>query len=225
MDTDETWRSAAWLSSARRNLKWIESQSSSRSIMLFLRHSHREVISDHSVQLSTVLTELGKAMSYEMGRRLPVRLPARVFYSFVPRCYETADEIAKGFREVGGKVVEMEPLEILVAPVIVDDKVWSNLQPDGRNVTDFVNGFADGSFRGMIEPFENYEGRLMADTVERLQNTESPEIHIHVTHDLAVMAIKRIILSRPLEIADREPFLGGISASLGTNGEIEYSFI
>lgn len=221
MNRESLWTKTDWLSSAKLNLEWIASQPLTERIMLFLRHSHREAISDHSFQLSTALTQLGKDMSYEMGRQLPIKLPARVFYSFVPRCYETADEIAKGFQEVGGKVVEMEPLEILVAPVIIDDKVWSNLQPDGRNVTEFVNDFADGNFGVMVEPFEAYRSRLMAATIERLRITKSPELHIHVTHDLAVMAIKRILLGRPLEFEDREPFLGGISVSAAPDSKIK----
>ncbi|MFX1368895.1 MAG: hypothetical protein ACFFAY_09880, partial [Promethearchaeota archaeon] len=162
--------------------------------------------------------EIGKRMSFELGRRLPVERPLRVYYSFVPRCYQTADEISNGFKEKGGEVIEIEPLAILVSPIIADDKVWGHLQPDGKNIADYVNNWADGNFGSMIEDFAEYEFRLVDDTLGRLASEKQAAIHVHVTHDLAVMALKRIMLKRPLTPSDREPFLGGFAISMDENG-------
>jgi broad specificity phosphatase PhoE len=218
LNSETTWDTIEWLSSARKNLDWINERSTSERVMLFLRHSHREVISDHSVQLSTELTELGKRMSFELGRKLPVERPVRVFYSFVPRCYQTADELSNGLKEIGGKVIEMEPLEVLVAPLISDEKVWDHLQPDGKNIAEYVNNWADGNFGSMIEDFSEYKTRLIDSTLGRLTSEKQAAFHIHVTHDLAVMALKRIILERSLESTDRESFLGGFAISIDEDG-------
>ena len=218
MTSSKEWYRIDWLASARRLVEWIGQRPPEESVMLFLRHSHREEIPDHSVQFSTGLTEIGKQMSYEMGKKLPTNRPVRIFFSFVPRCYETAEALANGLKENGGEVVEFEAIPILVMPEFDDEAVWENLQPDGKNVTQFVNRWADGEFGNMIESFESYRGRLLEATIERLRNENKPVMHIHVTHDLALMSIKRILLGRPIGHKDRESFQGGICISINREG-------
>ena len=224
MKADLHWTNEEWLASAKSNLKWLNERASSERKMMFLRHSHREVISDHSAQLSTELTDLGKRMSYELGLRLPLGHPVRIFHSFVTRCFQTAENIARGIRNSGGNVIDLEPLVVIASPDIFDEAVWSNLQPDGKNITDYVNNWADGKFGEMIEDFEHYRTRLLEATLGRLSNASEPEFHIHISHDLSLMALKRIILNRALVDSDRESFLGGVSISFDRNGIRHQSF-
>lgn len=214
----EKWDNLEWLSSARSIVEWVNQRPTEERIMIFLRHSHREVIQDHSTQFSTGLTDIGKRMSFEMGRRLPVHSPIRIFYSFIPRSSQTAEEIANGLRENGGKVVEYESIAILVMPEFNDEAVWENLQPDGKNVTEFVNRWADGEFGDMIESFGDYRSRLIETTLGRLMKEDEPTVHIHVSHDLGLMALKRILLQRPIGYEDREPFQGGICSAIDRVG-------
>jgi broad specificity phosphatase PhoE len=186
--------------------------------MVFLRHSQRDVIEDHSAQFSTGLTETGRQMSYEMGIRLPTDRPVRIFFSFVPRCHETAEELARGLNEKGGEIIESESLAILVMPEFCDEAVWENLQPDGKNITEFVNRWAEGEFGEMIESFPEYEARLIDATLGRLKEESDPVVHIHVTHDLAVMALKRIMLKETIGPEEREPFQGGICIAIDKKG-------
>ncbi|MBD3408144.1 MAG: hypothetical protein GF411_18630 [Candidatus Lokiarchaeota archaeon] len=214
----EKWNQIDWLTNARELVNWIQERSSDDRIMLFLRHSHREVIKDHSEQFNTGLTDLGKNMAYEMGTRLPTNFPTKIWFSFVPRCYETAEEISQAIEERGGKIIEKDNLPILVAPEFNDEAVWENLQPDGKNVHEFVNKWAEGEFGNMIQNFDEYREILLGDTLERLKKEETPMFHIHVTHDLAIMALKRILVDEPLTSQDREPFLGGIGITIKIDG-------
>ncbi|MFW9913718.1 MAG: histidine phosphatase family protein [Candidatus Thorarchaeota archaeon] len=214
MSEGSDWLEYDWLESARNIVDWVSERPPNERIMIFLRHSHRNEIPDHSVQFSTGLTEIGKQMSYEMGKRLPVNRPIRIFFSFVPRCYETAEALANGLRVNGADIVEFEAIPILVMPEFDDEAVWENLQPDGKNVTQFVNRWADGEFGEMIESFKSYRGRLLEATIEKLRNENKSVMHIHVTHDLALMSIKRILLQRTIGNLDREPYQGGICISI-----------
>jgi broad specificity phosphatase PhoE len=212
------WDDIEWLASARILVDWLGQRPSDDRSIIFIRHSERGVIEDHSAQFSTGLTENGRHMSYEMGRRLPTDRPVRIFFSFVPRCHETAEELARGLRENGGEVIESDSVAILVMPEFDDEVVWDNLHPDGKNVTEFVNRWADGEFGEMIESFSDYEDRLMETTLVRLKEENNPIVHIHVTHDLAVMALKRIMLKRPIGPEDREPFQGGVCVVVDSEG-------
>ncbi|MGY5853577.1 MAG: histidine phosphatase family protein [Candidatus Thorarchaeota archaeon] len=217
------WNSADWLASARRLVHWVNELPQESSTMLLIRHSHRDPIVDHTAQLSTELTELGRRMSFEMGKRLPAHRPAHFFFSFVSRCYQTAEEMSKGFQEVGGTVIDLDVLPVLATPEIYDDEVWQNLQPDGKNITEYVNNWADGNFGDMIEGFETFQGRLLDDTIFRLRDTKESVMHVHITHDLALMAAKRILLERPLEFEDREGFLGCIGIAHHNDGRLVFS--
>jgi hypothetical protein len=114
----------------------------------------------------------------------------------------------------------MDPLPILVTPEIADESVWENLQPDGKNITDFINNWAEGKFGDKIERFEDYKSRILNDTLIRILNTKRDEIHIHVTHDLALIALKRILFKRPVDFEDREPFLGGFAIEVDKEGNV-----
>ncbi len=220
MTGESAWDYIEWLADARSLVGWTSQKPQDERCMIFLRHSHREMILDHSSQFSTGLTEIGKQMAYEMGRRLPAGRPIRTFFSFVPRCHETAQQLTEGIRDSGGEVVEFESIAILVMPEFSDEAVWEHLQPDGKNVAEFVNRWAEGEFGEMIESWSEYEARLMETTLQRLKKDRGPVVHIYVTHDLAVMAMKRILLKRTLDNEDRESFLGGICVCIEEKGDM-----
>lgn len=204
------WESLDWLSSARTLVEWTAAIDLKNPIALVVRHSHRATLADYKQMVTGGLTELGKRTSFELGKRLPTKRFASVFTSFVPRCAETAEYVRKGFTDAGGSASDIESLGTLFGPEYSEEKVWGNLQPDGRNVTEFVNKWADGQLGEGIEPFDRFQSRLHTDTVSRLVATRDSAMHIHVTHDLSLMSLKRSLLGRPLTVLDREPYLGGI---------------
>ncbi|MFW9918810.1 MAG: histidine phosphatase family protein [Candidatus Thorarchaeota archaeon] len=222
MNDDQVWLREEWLESARKLAKWASLTPSDSRVLLLVRHSHRETIEDHTAQLSTELTSLGCQMSTEFGRRIPSDRITRLFFSFVSRCFQTAEEISKGLRSNNAKIEEFDTLAILATPEIRDQSVWNELQPDGKNITDFVNRWAESEFGEKIEPIEEYEVRLKRDLIERLKDDKASALHIHVTHDLALMAAKRIFLERPVEWSDREPYLGGLGIVMNNGSSMLY---
>jgi broad specificity phosphatase PhoE len=207
------WDYEEWTTSARELIDWAVAQDGNQPLMLLIRHSHRDTLMNHQDMLGAGLTEIGKRFSVEMGRRLPTSRRAHIFFSIVPRCYETAEAIAEGFSERGGEIIGMDPLPTLVRPEYTRQEVWKNLNPNGENVTEFVNRWADGEFEG-IEPFDDFSVRLMNDTLKRLLALEEPQLHIHVTHDLSLMSAKRTVFDRALTLNDRESYLGGIGVTI-----------
>ncbi|MFW9844440.1 MAG: histidine phosphatase family protein [Candidatus Thorarchaeota archaeon] len=207
------WDSEDWTYDARQLLDWISTVDSEQSILLMVRHSHREKLHNYHDTMNAGLTDLGKRLSQEMGNRIPTERKAHIFLSVVPRCYETAEAISIGFSKRGGEVIDMDPLPTLIGPEYSDKDVWVNLNSNGENVTEFVNRWADNEFEG-IEPFNEFSIRLMDDTVKRLLAVKDNTMHIHVTHDLAMMCAKRILFDRPLTRQDRVPYLGGLGLAV-----------
>lgn len=207
------WDTQEWTYCAKGLLDWIVTVDSSLPIMLMVRHSHRETLHNFHDTMNAGLTDLGKRLSQEMGARIPIERKAHIYLSIVPRCYETAEAISKGLSKKGGKVIDMDPLPTLLGPEYSDRDVWLNLNSNGENVTEFVNDWADDRFEG-IEPFEKFRIRLIEDTVKRLLSVKDNMMHIHVTHDLSMMCMKRILFDRPLTREDRVPYLGGLGISV-----------
>jgi broad specificity phosphatase PhoE len=214
MGEENTWENLEWVYSAKKVLDWMKTVPENQPIMFLVRHSHRETLQNHDEMVSGGLTELGKRMSFELGKRIPRKGKMRIYTSFVPRCFETAEAIGDGFSHRGGELVDIDPLPTLVGPQIIEEEVWKNLHPDGRNVTDFVNTWVNGGFGERMEEFADYKSRLMDDTIKRLSQEQGDVVQIHVTHDLAMMSAKRILLNRQLKLEDREPYLGGIGMTL-----------
>jgi broad specificity phosphatase PhoE len=210
------WDTEEWTYSAKHLLDWASTIDSNQPLMLMVRHSHREVLRNLHDTMNVGLTDLGKKLSREMGSRIQTDRRAHIFLSAVPRCYETAEAIAGGFSEQGGEIIDMDPLPTLIGPEYSDRDVWQNLHPNGENVTEFVNRWVDGEFEG-IEPFSDFRKRLQFLLLKENQ------LHIHVTHDLALMCTKRILFDRSLTRADREPYLGGVGITLKKNIPILYT--
>ncbi len=223
MNTPLEWNSEDWLDSVKNLIEWVNKTPTNSQVMLLVRHSHRVTIKNHTAQLSTELTPLGRRMSAEMGRRLPNDRRTLLFFSFVTRCYQTAQELGIGLTEKGGVIDDMDALAVLATPEVRSDEFWDGLQPDGKNITEFVNNWADGVFEGLVEPFEDYKQRFVQDTIERISTAPKGSMHIHITHDLALMAAKRILMPRTIGYDDREPFLGGIGIMIGDQEYTLYS--
>ena len=222
MSNEQSWNSLDWIFSARRILEWMATVPQEQPLMFLVRHSHRETLQNHEEMVSGGLTELGKRMSFELGKRIPRKGKMYIYTSFVPRCFETAEAIAEGFTQQGGEVIDIDPLPSLVGPQVIEREVWKNLHPDGRNVTDFVNTWVNGGFGERMEIFDKYRHRLIDDTVQKLSLTKENVMHVHVTHDLAMMSAKRILLKRPLVPEDREPYLGGLAVTISKSDTLLY---
>ena len=219
MDIRNIWESEDWIRNVRRILEWSSTIDEDKSLMLLLRHSHRETLQDHTDMASAGLTLLGKQVSIEVGRRIQPARPMDVYTSFVPRCFETAEGIVEGYSQIGGEIININPLPTLVAPQVLDHDVWLELHPDGENVTEYVNRWVDGEFEGRIEPFNAYKDRFIDDTVKRLTGVKQKTIFVHITHDLALMSAKRMLLERNLIFEDREPYLGGLGLVESDSGQ------
>jgi broad specificity phosphatase PhoE len=222
MNNEQSWNNLDWVASAKKILEWMETVPQEQPLMFLVRHSHRETLIDYDEMTYGGLTEIGKKMSFELGKRIPRKGKMHIYTSFVPRAAETAEAIAEGFTQRGGEVIDIDPLPSLASPQINDVEFWSNLHPDGKNITDLVNTWGSGGFGELIEPFDDYRNRLLGDTVKRLISQEENIMHVHTTHDFALMSAKRMLLDRPLVSEDREPYLGGLGVTVSDSEVLLY---
>ncbi len=209
-EVDKNWRSLDWLKNARNLLSWLASIKSNSPLLLAIRHSHREAIRTFDEMAETGITELGHEMAREFGKRIPIELDIQILHSFIPRCRQTAESIAEGFRDVGGTVKRVKSFDLLIGPRVIDLELWNRVGDDGVGVASFVNDWTDGLFpEGGIEPFGEFEKRLVKGTIGTLRGTEPGLLYVYVTHDLFLVIAKTTYLRLRVTDDDRPPYLGG----------------
>ena len=213
-NAEQAWNELEWLASARELIHWSNTTSAEEPLMLVVRHSHRETIASYDDMIGRGLTPLGHAMAKEFGRRLPPRKNVHIFHSYVPRCQETAEDIAEGIRDRSGQVDLVEASDLLVGPRVVDPQLWRKLGKDGIWVLKFVNDWSRGAFtERQIEPIEEFKRRVVREVIGKLRSAPANSMHLHVTHDLFLVAA-RSLLQTASASHNRPAYLGGFGVVL-----------
>jgi broad specificity phosphatase PhoE len=217
--SEEKWQKQEWLSDARQLTSWANSQPLAHPILLAVRHSHRKSVRTVDEMVDRRITDLGHEMAREFGRRVPGDRRVVIRHSEIRRCRETAENLADGIRETGGKIRQLDELGILVGPRVQDAEIWSNVGDDGIDVAKFVNNYADGFYdESRIERFESYGKRIIEGTIGTLMAAQPGDLYIYVTHDAFLLMARRAYLGIAVVDADRPPYLGGWSLSRESRG-------
>ncbi len=208
--SEKKWQKQDWLSDARQLTIWANSQPLAHPILLAIRHSHRKPVKTLDEMVDKRVTDLGHEMGREFGRRLPIDRRIIIRHSRIRRCRETAEDLADGIREMGGKISQLEEYGILVGPHVQDTEIWNNVGIDGIEVAKFVNDYAAGRFdESRIERFEVYRIRLLDGTIGTLNAAQQGDLYVYVTHDAFLLMARRAYLGQEVMDLDRAPYLGG----------------
>jgi broad specificity phosphatase PhoE len=181
-------RKQEWAKEANILLNKIKEISQDQSMMVLLRHSHRNKFSSFTETHKALLTDEGKKGAYEFGRNLPINRSYRLFHSIHPRCIETAEYIQKGLKENEVQVETLGSLEILWGmagdyPAVIK----LGLKDEEHIVTKWATGHYPIT---IIEPFNSYIQR--AANVLWSHHKEAPPsgIDLFITHDFHIMALQ-----------------------------------
>jgi broad specificity phosphatase PhoE len=220
---EQEWNSQDWLDGATELIRWSHSVASDDSFMILVRHSHREEIASYDDMVGRGLTVLGHRMAREFGRRLPVRRNTKIFHSYVPRCAETAEDIAEGIHDAGGHVDLIEASDLLVGPRVIDPQLWQKIGRDGIRVLEFVEDWHNGMFtEHQMEPYEKFQTRVVGEMIRKLRSAPVGSMHLHVTHDLFLVAAKRVLQTTYASASDRPAYLGGFGVLVGPKRSIAF---
>jgi len=188
-DIENIWKESEWTLQAWQLIDGIKRFSENSPIFLILRHSHRIDSNDMKVMANLGLTTKGRKIARIFGCNLPINRFIRLYYSIVPRCQETAEEILKGFESNGGKGTLIGPFEPLYN--IGNNSAFVMKQAFKYPGPQFINRWAAGLFPpDSITPFIKYCKNSAKDIWSRDKNISSNDINIYVTHDLILMALR-----------------------------------
>lgn len=202
--------------------EWITRRSREHGLIVLLRHSVRVPITGFGLSeaLQAPLTDEGRELARELGRRFPGDRSLRIFFSPVPRCEDTASCIAAGATEQGVQVTTAGSRSYLGASFVRDsEQVVSGFK--SRGLKGFLRAWCDGVYdEAVIDPPARASGDLLRKLVSERGEGDEQTIDLHVTHDLTLV----VLLAQMLDVTAADfgwpRFLEGVLLSLRPDGII-----
>ena len=164
-------------------------------IILLMRHSAREYEPGRH-DLLNPLTEEGRMLAKDLGRKLPKSVIIRGYTSPAERCVDTAEQIMAGHTENGGQVMRNRIVEALGVFYVLDQmKMFMAMQEAGSMVNFQKNWFSENVTADILMP-----ARASAEIIARLaleklkEKPESPQLDLLVSHDFTIYLLKDQLL-------------------------------
>ena len=181
-------------------------------IILLMRHSAREYEPGRH-DLLNPLTEEGRVLAKDLGRRLPKSVIIRGYTSPAERCVDTAEQIMAGHKENGGKVMRNRIVEALGVFYVLDQmKMFMAMQAAGGLV-----GFQREWFSGEVPPDILMPADLSANVIAGLakeklkEKLSEPRLDLMVSHDFTLYLLKHQLLGQDSERYPDVIYLDGIA--------------
>jgi broad specificity phosphatase PhoE len=181
---------------------------------LLIRHAERERIepADVAGALQAPLTGKGREEARSLGAELQATGLVRLFYSPVPRCFDTARCIAEGVTAAGGDSELVGSRSFLAAPFARDGgKIVEAIAGVGLRgfITAWFAGELDAS---VVDDAQSAAKLLLAALIDARSGQKQGGLDIHVSHDIVIMAL----LGLAWDMSGRIPwpgFLDGVCLS------------
>jgi broad specificity phosphatase PhoE len=172
-------------------------------VALFLRHSVRDPIPHGETGHKLPITEVGQRISYELGAIMGDSLQS-LYTSPVLRCVQTAEML----REGSERPVEIHLDRTLGDPgaLIVNSKVaWDVFCEFGYDYV-FQALMQGKQLNGFADPQSATQHLIQY----MMKKSNTPGIHVFVTHDILIMTVWAMCQGSPLEQKNWPWFLEGI---------------
>ncbi len=181
-------------------------------IILLMRHSAREYEPGRH-DLLNPLTEEGRMLAKDLGRKLPKSVIIRGYTSPAERCVDTAEQIMAGHKENGGQVMRNRVVEALGVFYVLDQmKMFMAMQAAGGLV-----GFQRQWFSGEVSPDILMPADLSANLIAGLakeklkEKLSEPRVDLMVSHDFTLYLLKHQLLGQDSERYPNVIYLDGIA--------------
>ncbi len=166
----------------------IENKGGSKLIVI-LRHSDREEISDAKKSFDVPLTDQGKAIARILGNELSKINSYRLYHSDVPRCRNTAKSIAEGIEASQGSVTILGERDYLGGFFIKDFNSVLGLANQVTGLEFMLKWFAGEIEESEIIPFNKATNYLLSSLLNESNENERSEVDIYITHDWNMMLL------------------------------------
>jgi hypothetical protein len=188
-------------------------ESGSDRISLIMRHSARSYDADMRKEPFLGLTQEGKKMALEFGRKLPDGFQLRSFSSYIGRCIETAYLIDRGYSMKGG-ATGIPEIEERLAPFYIIDLRKILGMASSYTAAAFIRKWIDGGIPEDIMMSPSSASFQMLDFLKHKLEDDpygSRVLNVCITHDWNMYLIRELFLGIRQEEAGEVAFLEGVA--------------
>ena len=180
-------------------------------ISVLLRHAERNYTKDSNLEAFMSLTEKGKTLAFDFGRRLPEALLPEFSASFIGRCIETAYLIDKGYTSRYGNLLVHPVTDEMLSPFYVRDveAVVERLKEIGDHAF-LKRWFSNQEDTDVIDNPQQTANRLCNAMTGFLDQLQDNEIRLCVSHDWNIYPLKEFKLNQPLERTGDVGYMEGV---------------
>jgi broad specificity phosphatase PhoE len=181
-------------------------------IVLLMRHSAREYAPGKH-DLLNPLTDEGRDLARDMGKRLPKELVVRGYTSPADRCIETAGLVMNGHESAGGQILRNRVVEALGVFYVLDQmKMFMSMREAG-GIVNVLQNWYDGKIAQDVLMPANLAARLVGRVAkEKLsQSGDKPQLDLLVSHDFTLYTIKDQLLKQDTKRFPDVHYLDGVA--------------
>ncbi len=190
MDTEKIWKEGEWTNEARQIIDGLKKFPDNSKIILILRHSHRNDAKTLEKSKKERLSPQGHAIAKKFGENLPRNRSIKIFYSYIWRCEETANNIHEGFKNVGGKSEVKGDLESLQT-IGISDKPFFYKEFKSVPILDIFYQWTVGFYNPKVwTPFIEYCQSTAHSIMNQVKNSSEKGLNIFVSHDFNIIALR-----------------------------------
>ena len=185
-------------------------------IGILLRHSVRDHIPKEKAGEGSDdvrLTDLGHEEAKRFGRMLPEGYNLVVNYSPVPRCIETAMDIAAGYSDATAAEVHDAGMDHSLAAMhfFTSDRRAMDLYKKSVGGKTFLRQWLDGALPpGLMKPAPEVKRFVVQNVIRGLKHGNAPLLRIWVGHDYGLILIRELIFGGKFEDLPWVSFLDGL---------------
>lgn len=190
MDIEKIWKEGEWTTEARQLIEGLKKFPENSKVILILRHSHRKEQTSLIGGQKLRLTPQGHAIAQKFGEKLPISRNIEIFYSIIWRCEETATDIHKGFKSIGGTSELKGDLLPLQSVGFKDKQFFFNLFEKTPFFDIFYRWTVDFYNPDYWTPFMEYCQSTAHTILDLVKKSPENGLNIFVTHDMNLMALR-----------------------------------
>ena len=172
-----------------------------RQMAVLMRHSARTFHRDIH-DLENQLTDEGRDLCQRLGSKLPQGLELRGYASPAQRCLETAQIVLDTYRDQGGTVSRVRPIEAFGPFYALDQqRMWKGLSA-AEGMHAYVQQWLDGELPvGIMLPTPLAASALLQQLAARLNDkTADGRLTFCVSHDLSLLMLRSEVLKQGPEL-------------------------
>lgn len=198
----------------------IKATSSSSRVAVLIRHGEKVATGP---EMERPLSSLGVEEAHRLGEGLPNGRQLRIWHSPVPRCRQTAEACLAGYvqahPDADAQIVGADPRLESWSALDIDRRARQSLIEEAGGPMGFLRAWlSDLLPAGVMHRSVDVSHDVAGSILENLRPAPAGALHLHVSHDFTLMALREHVFAPRLEDLTWADYLDGVVFEMDGEG-------